>query len=194
VANKKVTTQIIAGDYKGKKIDLPDLETTRSSKAILRESFFNRLQFDIIDMDFVEMFGGSGSIGLEALSRGAKRIYFFEKDPHSYNTLVKNIDKLDPSRCEAHKGDVFVNFPAVLERLKKAKQKVYFFVDPPFAIREGMETIYDKTFDMLATIPAEIVALLTLEHMTGLEIPEKIGTLSLIKSKKFGKTTLSYYE
>lgn len=189
----KVTTQIIAGDYKGKKIELPDLNTTRSSKSIIRESFFNRLQFDIIDVDFVELFGGSGSIGLEAISRGAKKSFFFEKDPHSFAILTKNIEKIDPTRCEAYKGDVFEKFPPVLERLKKENKEVYFYADPPFSVREGMENIYDRTFALLATIPGNIVALLTLEHMTGLEVPETIGDLTLQKSKKFGKTTLSYY-
>lgn len=194
MVKSKFTTQIIAGDYKGKKLDLPDLEVTRSSKSIIKESFFNRLQFDIIDVDFVELFGGSGSIGLEALSRGAKKIYFFEKDDRSFKTLKTNIERLDPSRCEAIKGDVFVNFPAVLSRLKEANEEVYFYADPPFSIRDGMDDIYDKTIAMIASIPANLVALLAIEHMTGLELPETIGGLSFLKSKKFGKTTLSYYE
>lgn len=194
MAKNKFTTQIIAGDYKGKKLELPDLEVTRSSKAIIKESFFNRLQFDIIDANFVEFFGGSGSIGLEALSRGAKKVYFFEKDERSFKTLKSNIESLDPSRCEAMKGDVFVNFPSLLERLKKHDEEVYFYADPPFSIRDGMDDIYDKTLAMIASIPVDIIALLAIEHMTGLELPETIGELTLSKSKKFGKTTLSYYE
>ena len=194
MVKSKFTTQIIAGDFKGKKLDLPDLEVTRSSKSIIKESFFNRLQFDIIDANFVEFFGGSGSIGLEALSRGAKKIYFFEKDDRSFKTLKNNIERLDPSRCEAMKGDVFVNFPSVLSRLKAANEEVYFYADPPFSIRDGMDDIYDKTVEMIASIPANLVALLAIEHMTGLELPESIGDLRLSKSKKFGKTTLTYYE
>ncbi len=188
------TTQIIAGSFKGKKLELPSLEVTRSSKSILKESFFNRLQFDVVDATFVELFGGSGSIGLEALSRGAKKIYFFEKDPDSFKVLKRNIKALQPEKCEAVEGDVFVHFPTLLARLQKAGEPVYFYVDPPFSIREGMEDIYDRMMQMLAAIPAEITALLTIEHMTGLELPETIGQLHLSKSKKFGKTTLSYYE
>ena len=190
----KITTQIIAGDYKGKKLELPDLEVTRSSKSIIRESFFNRLQFDVIDVPFVEFFGGSGSIGLEALSRGAKRVYFFEKDERSFKTLKKNVESLDPSKCEAVKGDVFVKFPQLLSQLIKENKEVYFYADPPFSIRDGMDDIYDKTIAMIASIPSDIVVLVAIEHMTGLELPETIGDLHCTRSKKFGKTTLSYYE
>ena len=70
--SKPITKKIISGKFKNKVLKLPSKTTTRSSKAIVLESFFNTIQFDIIDATFVEVFSGSGSIGLEALSRGAK--------------------------------------------------------------------------------------------------------------------------
>ena len=73
-------TKIIGGKYKGKKIKLPPLSVTRSSKSILRESLFNTLQQDIAGKNLVEVFAGSGSIGLEAISRGAKKVFFIEKN------------------------------------------------------------------------------------------------------------------
>lgn len=76
---------------KGKILELPSLDVTRSSKARLKESLFNVLQFDIIDKIFIESFAGSGSIGLEAISRGAKRAYFIEKDRNSYQILLKKL-------------------------------------------------------------------------------------------------------
>lgn len=87
--NNKLTKKIIAGKYKGKVLELPSKTTTRSSKAIVLESFFNTLQFDVIECNFVEVFSGSGSIGLEALSRGAKKIYFMEKDRDALSVLKK---------------------------------------------------------------------------------------------------------
>jgi len=68
-----ITKKIVAGRFKNKVLKLPSKTTTRSSKAIVLESFFNTVQFDIIDATFVELFSGSGSVGLEALSRGAKK-------------------------------------------------------------------------------------------------------------------------
>jgi 16S rRNA (guanine(966)-N(2))-methyltransferase RsmD len=103
----KITTKIIAGEHKGKILELPGLDVTRSSKSILKESFFNVLQFDIIDTLFIEAFGGSGSIGLEAISRGAKEAYFCEIDRKSYKILNNNCKLIDESKTTTLLGDTF---------------------------------------------------------------------------------------
>ena len=146
---KKLFTTIQAGKYKGKKLLLPSLERTRSTKSVLKGSFFDTFQYEIIDQHFVEVFGGSGSMGLEALSRGAKHASF---------------------TC-----------------------KTIFYFDPPFSIREGMDEIYEKTLEVIAKIPPKCVHTVAIEHMTALSLPKSIGTLSLQKTKKFGKSSLSYY-
>jgi 16S rRNA (guanine(966)-N(2))-methyltransferase RsmD len=191
--SKKLTKKIISGKYKGKTLSLPSKTTTRSSKAIVLESFFNTLQFDIVDANFVEVFSGSGSIGLEALSRGAKKIYFMEKDKDALSTLKKNIALTDPSSCEVFGGDSFTNINAIVSKLKKLDEEAYFYIDPPFSIREGMEDIYDKTMQLIASLPQNVVKLIIIEHMTGLEIQETLGDYSKTKSKKFGNTTLTYF-
>ena len=192
-SHKKFTKKIIAGKYKGKLLNLPSKTTTRSSKSIVLESFFNTLQFDIVDANFVEVFSGSGSIGLEALSRGAKSIYFMEKDRDALKTLKANIAQTDPNRCSVYGGDSFENINAVVAKLKKTNEDAYFYVDPPFSIREGMEDIYDKTMQLIANLPKEHVKMIIIEYMTGLEIPEILGAFSLRKKKKFGNTSLAYF-
>jgi 16S rRNA (guanine(966)-N(2))-methyltransferase RsmD len=189
----KLTKKIVAGKYKGKTLQLPSKTTTRSSKAIVLESFFNTLQFDIVDAHFVEVFSGSGSIGLEALSRGAKKIYFMEKDKDALRVLQKNIAQTDPDACEVFSGDSFVNIHQVIARLKKENTKAYIYIDPPFSIREGMEDIYEKMIGLIESLPSEYVAMLIVEHMSSLKLPQNIGKYTLKKSKKFGKTTLSYF-
>jgi len=191
--NNKPTKKIIAGKFKGKTLQLPSKTTTRSSKAIVLESFFNTLQFDIIDANFVEVFSGSGSIGLEALSRGAKKIYFMEKDSDALQILKKNISQTDPSKCEVFGGDSFENINGVIASLKKSGEDAYFYIDPPFSYREGMEDIYDKTIEMINNLPESLVRMVVIEHMTSLKLPQKIGKYMLKKSKKFGKTSLSYF-
>ncbi len=191
--SKKITKKIIAGKFKGKTLSLPSKITTRSSKSIVLESFFNTIQFDIIDASFVEVFSGSGSVGLEALSRGAKRIYFMEQDRDALKVLKQNISQTDPNRCEVYGGDSFSNINSVVSILKTKKEDAYFYIDPPFNIREGMEDIYDKTIDLIANLPKDIVKLIIIEHMSGLEIPKNINNYEFQKSKKFGNTTLSYY-
>ncbi len=190
--NKKLTKKIVAGKYKGKTLQLPSKTTTRSSKAIVLESFFNTLQFDIVDAVFVELFSGSGSIGLEALSRGAKKIYFMERDRDALKVLKENIALTDKSACEVFAGDSFKNITEVVARLKRAKERAYFYIDPPFSIREGMEDIYNKMIELIASLPKEHVEMIIIEHMSGLEIPEKVGAFQTKKSKKFGNTTLTY--
>ncbi|MCF6330883.1 MAG: 16S rRNA (guanine(966)-N(2))-methyltransferase RsmD [Sulfurimonas sp.] len=191
--SKKITKKIISGKFKGKTLVLPSKDTTRSSKSIVLESFFNTIGFDIIDANFVEVFSGSGSIGLEALSRGASQIYFMEKDRDALKVLKENIALTDPSTCEVLAGDSFSNIQSIIKNLQKKEEDAYFYIDPPFSIREGMQDIYDKTINLIASLPKECVKMITIEHMSGLKIPEVINGYQLSKSKKFGNTTLTYF-
>lgn len=191
--NKPIIKKIVAGAFKGKSIKLPSKNTTRSSKNIVLESFFNTIQFEIIDANFVEVFSGSGSIGLEALSRGASKIIFMEQDRDALRILKENIALTDPSRCEVFSGDSFGNISSVISKLKKANEDAYFYIDPPFNIREGMKDIYEKMISLIANLPQEVVKLIIIEHMSGLDFDTTIGAFTRLKSKKFGNTTLSYY-
>ncbi|SFV64707.1 Ribosomal RNA small subunit methyltransferase D [hydrothermal vent metagenome] len=190
---KIFTTTITGGKHKGKKVEIPDIFTTRSSKGILKESLFNTLQFDIIDKNFVEVFSGSGSIGLEALSRGAGAAYFMEYNKTAYKCLETNVKHIDPSASHLFYGDSFEKFEMVYSMVKKSKEKTYFYFDPPFSTRDGMDDIYDKTLALIETIEPEICEMVIVEHMTNLTMPEEIGTLIQTKRKKFGRSTLTYY-
>jgi 16S rRNA (guanine(966)-N(2))-methyltransferase RsmD len=192
--SKSLTKKIISGKYKGKILKLPSKATTRSSKNIVLESFFNTIEFEIIDATFVEVFSGSGSIGLEALSRGAKEIIFMEKDRDALAVLKKNIAQTNPTACEIFAGDSFLNIATVIKTLKRKKTDAYIYIDPPFSIREGMEDIYEKMINLIASLPKENVKLIIIEHMSTLEIPATIAQFKTIKSKKFGNTTLTYMD
>lgn len=192
--HKKITTHIIAGKYKGRILELPSLDVTRSSKSILKESFFNVVQFNIIDTIFVEAFGGSGSIGLEAISRGAKEAYFIEIDNKSYKTLSSNCESIEPQSCHPIYGDTFEKLPELINKLdKKLEPIIIIYIDPPFDFREGMQDIYDKSFQIVEKLQSENIMLIAFEHMSELKMPEHIGNYKLHKTKKFGKSSLSYY-
>ena len=190
---KIFTTTITAGEHKGKKVEIPDIFTTRSSKGILKESLFNTLQFDIIDKNFVEVFSGSGSIGLEALSRGAGQVYFMEYNKTAFSCLEGNVKRVDPSKSHLFYGDSFEKFESVYAMVKKSKEKTYFYFDPPFSTRDGMDDIYDKTIALIATIEPEVCEMVIVEHMSNLDMPETIGKMLLKKRKKFGRSTMTYY-
>ena len=188
-----LTTQIIAGKYKGKKLELPSLDVTRSSKARLKESYFNVLQFDIIDKIFIECFAGSGSIGLEAVSRDVKRAYFVEQDRNSYGILVKNCKSIDMDKCQTINGDTFIQTPSILNSLKNSSDELIIYIDPPFDYRDGMEDIYESSFEMVRNIDNENIYIITFEHVSTLEMPQTLGHFELSKTKQFGKSSLTYY-
>jgi len=190
---RELTTKIIGGKYRGKKLLIPSKTVTRSSKSRLKESLFNTLQFDILDQNFIEVFGGSGSVGLEAISRGASKAYFIELNPKSYKILLANCCFVDQASCETYLADAFIQLPKIIETLLKENKKAYIYIDPPFSIREGHEDIYQKIVKMIEDIPKEAVLKIIIEHMTQVDFPEKIGPFSLEKRKKFGKSSLSYY-
>jgi len=187
------TTKIIGGDFKGKLIEIPNIFTTRSSKGILKESLFNTLQFEIMDKNFVEVFSGSGSIGLEALSRGAGQCYFIEYNKVAYKVLQENIKRLDPSRCHHVFGDSFEKFDTILAMVEKREEKTYFYFDPPFSTRDGMDDVYDKTLALIEKIDASKCMMVVVEHMSQLDMPKEIGELEQFKRKKFGRSTMTYY-
>ena len=188
-----LTKKIISGKYKGKSLKLPSKTTTRSSKTIVLESFFNTIQFNIIDAIFVEVFSGSGSIGLEALSRGADKIIFMEKDRDALRTLHENISQTDPASCEVISGDSFSNIKLVVSRLKSLNKNAYLYIDPPFSTREGMEDIYEKMIELIANFPKELCEMIIIEHISSLKLPDSIKEYKKTKIKKFGNTSLTYY-
>ena len=195
MAKNKLTTRIIAGKYKGKPLELPSLDSTRSSKSILKESFFNVLQFDIIDTIFIEAFGGSGSIGLEAISRGASEAYFVEIDKRAYKTLVNNCNSIDSSSCTTILGDSFEVVPNIINnQLKNTKKPIIVYVDPPFDYRDGMGEIYHNAFKMVKSLENENIMMIVFEHKSELKMTENIGKFKQYKTKKFGNSSLTYYK
>ncbi len=191
--HNKPTTKIISGKYKGRVLELPSLDVTRSSKARLKESLFNVLQFDIIDKIFIEAFAGSGSIGLEAISRDAKMAYFVEQNRNSYKILTQNCNKIEPNKCQTILGDTFVQIPNIINNLKNSSDELIVYIDPPFDYRDGMEDIYNKSFEMIENITNDNIYLVVFEHVSTLKIPKNLGKFYLKKTKKFGKSSLSYF-
>jgi 16S rRNA (guanine(966)-N(2))-methyltransferase RsmD len=187
---KELYKQIMAGKYKGKKIKLAPLSTTRSTKSILKESYFNTIQFDIVDRVFFEVFGGSGTMGLEAISRGAKEAFFIEIDKKAYKVLEENIKTIDPLLCKSFLGDSFKLYQDVLNQID---EPTYIYFDPPFDIRENMQDIYEKTIKLIEKTPKEKVELIAIEHLSSRNFPKEIGKFQLKKTKKFGKSSLSYF-
>lgn len=188
---KNKTLKIIGGIYKGRNLQMAPLEVTRSSKAILKESLFNTLNVGIVGAYFVEFFAGSGSIGIEALSRGAEFAVFCEQNNKSFAVLESNLKNIcDSKKYRLILGDTFHLHPSVL---KFVKSPCIGYIDPPFSIRENMQDIYQKCFAMVEKLDNAVFKLIVLEHETNLVIPKNIGAFTHLKTRGFGKSALSYF-
>jgi len=185
--------KIISGKYKGKKISLPQTKTTRPTKQIVRESFINTIKSYLRESVFVEVFAGSGSVGIEALSNGAKFAYFIEKDFNAIAVLKKNLSSIEQVNTKIICGNSFEKIQEIVFDLKKKKEKAIFYLDPPFNIRQNQQNIYEQTIKLINFIPKEIVTLIVIEHLSSFSFDAQISCYQKTKSKKFGKTTLSYF-
>lgn len=183
----KFEIQITSGALKGKKITLLSNEITKSTKSRVADSFFNTIRYELRNSEFAELFGGCGLMALRAISEGAKKSYAFEKDKNSFKILELN-SRILPCRdaFEAHFGDTFCLAPSVL----KGANELIIYLDPPFNVRDGYDDIYEKCLALVAKISPKIAVF---EHASEFSLPSKIADLSLEKSKKFGKTSLSYF-
>lgn len=187
--------KVIAGSLKNHKLLMADSATTRSSKAILKESLFNTLTPFIQRFGFIEVFAGTGSIGIESLSRGAKEAIFLERDKKAFDILQTNLSsiklKCPQLQTLALLGDSFTLLPQVLE--KRANDAWILFFDPPFPIRENCADIYEKCFCLIEQIQTTHPILVIFEALSSYEMPQNIQEFSIIKAKKFGKSSLVYY-
>lgn len=120
--------QIIGGEFKKRKLYAPKGEQTRPSKNMLRETFFNICMQRIAGCIFVDVFAGSGAMGFEALSRGAKHVYLIENHKNALAAIQKNIELLKVhNQVTLLKGDAFAH----LLKIKDYPDLV--FADPPYA-------------------------------------------------------------
>ena len=110
-------TQISSGIYRGKKLALPALSSTRSTKSIVKGSFFDTWRAELRGAAFIECFGGSGAMALEALSNGAKNVYAIEKDAAAHKIMRKNFE-LFGLGANAILGDCFERLPEILQELQ----------------------------------------------------------------------------
>tara|TARA_Y100000590_G_scaffold30885_1_gene34216 strand:- start:3599 stop:4165 length:567 start_codon:yes stop_codon:yes gene_type:complete len=144
--------RIIAGKFKGNSLYLPKNSKTRPLKDIARESIFNllshsnKISFELKHSNVLDLFAGTGSFGLECLSRSAKSVCFVEKEKIAFEILEKNIEKLKlKNESSAYRIDV-------CSFIKKKKIKFNFdliFFDPPFKntnISNLIDLIFNNNF------------------------------------------------
>lgn len=122
--------RIIAGTFKNRVIKTPKTKETRPTSGVIREAVFNICQSKIVGAKVLDLFAGSGAIGLEALSRGAKSVDFVESSKIVARCILENIKELDvKDRAKLYQMDVFL----FLSRVGKFKKKYdIIYIDPPY--------------------------------------------------------------
>lgn len=116
--------RVISGKYKGKKLDGFDIDGTRPTMDRVKESLFGIIQDYLEDSTCLDLFAGSGALGIEALSNGSKLCYFVDKNPIVIKILEKNLSNID--NYKLIKKDY-------IEALKTLDTKFdIIFLDPPY--------------------------------------------------------------
>ena len=137
--------RIISGSKKGKKILLPSPEITRPLKDSVKENIFNVLmhsrnfQINFKDIKVLDFFSGSGSFGLECISRGASNVKFIEKSSKTSNVLFRNLsNNFEKKKYEIIKKDFFnIDKKQMIENYRPN----IIFLDPPYKIKEFSEIL-----------------------------------------------------
>jgi 16S rRNA (guanine966-N2)-methyltransferase len=184
--------RIIAGTYRSRQLKSLKGMALRPTSDKLRETLFNVLGELVVDARIADVFAGTGAVGLEALSRGAREAIFVEKHPPAVAIIKKNLESL-----EIRKGVRVLSLDA-LEGLKRLAEEPgaasarvdIVFVDPPYAEGEQYKNVL--SFLGSANLLAENAVVIA-EHQRALDLPETFGKLERVRVLRQGDAALTFY-
>lgn len=175
--------RIISGKYKGRLIKMP--RGIRPTQDKVRKALFDILG-DIKGLSFLELFAGSGAVGIEALSRGVREAVFVEDDRGCIEKIEDNLSLLSSLSFRVIELDVL---KATIRLAKEARQFDIIFLDPPYykdIAKKNLQIL--EAYDILAPNGFAIV-----QHFKKEQLPKESGNLVLIKESRYGDTVLSFY-
>ncbi len=179
--------RVIAGEFRGRRLDPIEGMDIRPTSDKVKGSLFNIFGDAVIDSVFLDLFGGTGGIGIEALSRGAKHVVFVDTDIKSVKVLKGNLDRLNINEnVEVLNSDYST---AIAKLYSNKKEFDIIFIDPPYS--NGMAQNALKEIDENPILSQS--GLIVVEHDSKDEMPSGIGRLYMYRSKQYGNTTLSFY-
>lgn len=179
--------RIIAGDAKNKRIKSRKGTDTRPTLGSMKESLFSIIAPYVEGSIFLDLFSGSGSISLEALSRGAKRAIMIEKDAEALKYIIENVNNLGyDDRCRAYKNDVF----RAIEILGRKGEKFdIIFMDPPYKDEVCTKVLHSIQKHKLLAEDGLIIC----EHHVFEEMETEIGEFKKVDERKYGKKCITFY-
>jgi 16S rRNA (guanine(966)-N(2))-methyltransferase RsmD len=184
--------RISAGTAKGRKVGLRkafvkkgDADELRPTSAKVRQAIFNILGDRIIDAAFLDLYAGTGAVGIEALSRGAGRVIFIDDNSDRVNIIQEIVERF------GFKDRAGVIKDKALNYIKKSESVFdIIFVDPPYASDE-IDTILPRIDETDILVDNGIVIA---EHSSKKVLLQEIGRLRFQKKYKYGDTSLTLYK
>ncbi len=184
-----MSMRIISGSARGTHIEAPEGLDTRPVTDKIRQSLFNIWQFEIPESRFLDLFSGSGSMGLEALSRGASEVIMVEKSPKAAAVIRRNLKKchFENRNALVLQKDVF-DVIDDLSRQKKTFDLIY--LDPPYTVDEIFEPVMKKIGS--AGLLAEN-GTLVIRTRKEKELADQYGGLVRCRDKVYGISRAHFY-
>ena len=180
--------RVISGKSRGLKLNAPKNNDVRPTTDRVKESLFNMINPYIIDSNILDLFAGTGSLGIESLSRGANKCIFVDNSKESINIVKSNIKK---ARVEDESIVLNLDFKSAINSLCLKKEKFdVIFMDPPYYKNMFMDALCSIDNNKLLKEDGIIVV----EHDTKDKFPDNIGRLYKNRDKKYGNTTLTFYK
>ncbi len=176
--------QVLTGKAKGRRLKVPKGRTIRPTTSRVKKAIFDTL-WDISGFKVLDIFAGSGGLGIEALSRGADHVTFIEKNPLVYKVLRENINRcgfLDKTNL------ICAHYEGALKRLKKSGKKFdLIFIDPPYILygKKQVGDFINQLFELL-----ERDGTIVIEH--NYRIEDSVEGFKRT-TKPFGGTQLSLF-
>jgi 16S rRNA (guanine966-N2)-methyltransferase len=172
--------RVIGGEFRSRNLkSLPD-RSVRPTPDRLRETLFNILSPYIKKSTFVDAYAGTGAVGIEAISRGARRVIFIESSPVAVGIIKENLESLSArSRSEV--------WAAPASRRLKDHEADIVFIDPPYPL----ESEYALAMKLLAKNPPKLF--LIVQHSSRFQLEEQYGDLVRTRQVRQGENTLSFY-
>ena len=180
--------RIVAGQFKGRKLHTPRGSQTRPTSDRVKEALFNILGPPACDTLVLDLFAGSGNLGLEALSRGARHAVFVDNHRAARAATARNIGDLGlEDRCQLWLGDVLKLVPKL--DAKPEPGFGWIFLDPPYAT-----DLAEQTLALLAKgVRVTERTCIAVEHDRRLTLPLDLTNLTRTDQRSWGDTSISMY-
>jgi 16S rRNA (guanine966-N2)-methyltransferase len=184
--------RIIAGKYRSRILKSLKGLALRPTSDRLRETLFNVLGPGVSGARFIDLFAGTGAIGIEALSRGAAEVVFIENHPPAVNLIRRNLASLEIGSGFTVLSAVALSGLELLQSRPKREKPAYdyVFLDPPYAAAEE----YVRVLEFLGSV--DLLAsggIVVAEHHRKFDLPERAGALQRVRVLRQGDAVLSFY-